>query len=533
MPDQIRNILQRIREWWSKFSTRQKALLISITAVVVAAAAILAVVATRPETYQLITCTSATEASQVQSLLEGENISYTQSEDGMTFTINKSDEAAASILLGTNSIPSTGFSISDVFDGSFSTTEADKEKKYQLYLENRFETQLATLDNVTSAQVNLSIPEDDGTIITMNQESYANVILKLEQEMDAETAAGIASYIATGLGNDNSDNVLIMDSAGNVLFSGGDSATSMGVANTQLSTRQKLENLVKSEIKDVVIGTAVYDNCEVGLNLVINFNENEIVDHHYYVDDGLSQGYLDSRSEYTEESSNGSGGTPGTDSNDDDTTYVVEDSATSSTTISDVTENYLPSERITTSKDTVGSIDYDNSSVSVVVTNYVMYNEDSLKADGTLDGTTFDEYIKNIQIEKGTVDQELYSAVANATGFSQDRITILAYDVPFFEYSNGGRSVADYLQIILALVVFLMLGFVVFRTFKKPKEEPEPEPELSVEDLLETTREKEDELEAIGYAEKSETRRLIEQFVDQQPEAVASLLRNWLNEDWG
>ena len=32
--------------------------------------------------------------------------------------------------------------------------------------------------------------------------------------------------------------------------------------------------------------------------------------------------------------------------------------------------------------------------------------------------------------------------------------------------------------------------------------------------------------------EKSEARVLIEKFVEEKPEAVASLLRNWLNEDW-
>lgn len=43
---------------------------------------------------------------------------------------------------------------------------------------------------------------------------------------------------------------------------------------------------------------------------------------------------------------------------------------------------------------------------------------------------------------------------------------------------------------------------------------------------------KEAELEDIGLNEKSETRILIEKFVDENPEAVAALLRNWLNDDW-
>ena len=536
MAERLQELISRIQEWWGKFTTRQKALIISIFAVVLVAIGITVYFATRPEYYTLATAQNAQEAATIKSLLDGDNIAYTQSDDGMTFTINKEDEATASILLGTNNIPSNGYSIADVFDGGFSTTEADKEKKYQLYLESRFEQQLASMDGVASAQVNLSIPADDGTILSLDKESYANVILKLDYEMPQETAAGIANWISTGLGNETSDNILIMDSAGNVLFSGGDSSSSLGIANSQLSTRQKLENIIKGQVKDVVIGTAVYDNCAVGLNLIVDFNEKEVVDHHYYVDEGQTQGYLDSRSEYTEESSSGSGGVPGTDTNDDDTTYVLEDNQQTSTAISDITENYLPSETITTTKDTVGTINYDDSSVTVVVTNYVMYNEDILRDNGTLGDQSFDEYTQGIQIAKTDVDQDLYSAVANATGISQENITILAYDVPFFEYASEGRTASDYLQIILAVIVFLMLGFIVLRTLRKNKvEEEEPEPELSVEKLLETTRseEEEDELDRIGYTEKSEARLLIEQFVDEQPEAVAAILRNWLNEDWG
>ena len=39
-------------------------------------------------------------------------------------------------------------------------------------------------------------------------------------------------------------------------------------------------------------------------------------------------------------------------------------------------------------------------------------------------------------------------------------------------------------------------------------------------------------LDDIEFSEKSETRRMIDKFVDENPEAVAQLLRNWLNEDW-
>ena len=63
------------------------------------------------------------------------------------------------------------------------------------------------------------------------------------------------------------------------------------------------------------------------------------------------------------------------------------------------------------------------------------------------------------------------------------------------------------------------------------EEEPKEE-ELSVDSLLEQTAENNEPLEDIGYNEKTETRLLIEKFVDENPEAAAQLLRNWLNQEW-
>lgn len=530
MQERIQGVIKKITEWWKKFSTKQKALLISIAAVVVVAIVILAVVMTRPTMVSLINCESAKEAGEVKELLESEQIPYETSSDGLSFQVNKEDEANASILLGSNDIPTEGYSIDSVFDGGFSATEADKTKKYQLYLEERFSEQLSQLSNVESASVSLSMPSDDGTIISKDEETYASVILTLDGEMDEDQAAGIAQYIATEVGNDTTDRVTIMDSDTNLLFSGGDSSSTAGTASSNLSYQTKVENLVKSNVKDVIMGTNVYDNVEVGLNLVLNFDKEKMVDHQYYVAEGQEQGYLDSRSAYESESTGGAAATPGTDANDD-TTYVMQDGEISSSTISDVTEDYSPNEKITETEGAVGDVEYDDSSITVVCSVNRVYNEDTLRDQGQLDDITFDEFAEqNSERQKIDVDEDLLPMVANATGIPQENISIVAYEVPYFQWSeDNGRTVSDYLQIALAVLIFALLGFVVFRSTRKEPEE-EIEPELSVETLLETT--KEAELEDIGLNEKSEIRILIEKFVDENPEAVASLLRNWLNEEW-
>ena len=535
MPEQIQNIINRILEWWRKFTRRQQILIVSITAVVIVSFVILGIVITRPTMIQLIACDSAAEAAQVKTILDDNSVEYETSQDGYTFYINSEDEANANILLGSNEIPTSGYSLDDVIDGSFSTTEADKQKRYQLYLESRFAEFIETLSMVDSASVTLNLPEEDGTLLAQQMPAYASIILDLNETMSEETAQSLAKYVATELGNDDTDNIVIMDTDGNMLFSGGEDETVTANASANLDIRDRVKESIATEVKDVISETNVYDNVEVGVNLNMSFDENGYVDYHYYVDEGQTQGYLDSYSGSSSTSTSGAGGVPGTDSNDDDTTYVTEDNSGTESSTEEFVYDYLPSETITTHNDEVGKIDYEESSISVACTTYAIYNQDKMEEDGTLDelGITFDEFVnQNSDRVQTEVPEDFTNLVANATGFSASNISIVAYEIPMFQYSSGSAfSLTDILQMVLALLIFAMLGFVVFRSLRTEEEEPVEE-ELTIDELIASTQE-EEELEDIGYVEKSEARLLIEKFVDEKPEAVASLLRNWLNEDWG
>ncbi|MBR1629005.1 MAG: hypothetical protein IJ679_07045 [Lachnospiraceae bacterium] len=174
MPERVQqtalSVWQRIHDFWLGLSRLQHILIISATAVVTIAVGILIFAMTRPHLIDIATAKDADEAKAIQDVLSGEGISYTVSKNGMTYTINEKDEAAASIALGTNGIPSKGYSISDVIDGSFSTTEADKKKRYQVYLEDKFAAQLETISGIKEAEVTLSLPDDDGTLIADTKE---------------------------------------------------------------------------------------------------------------------------------------------------------------------------------------------------------------------------------------------------------------------------------------------------------------------------------------------------------------------------
>ncbi len=535
MVERLKQIPAQLLEWWKKFNTKQKALSISIAAVVLIALVILWVVLSTPQMVILKECENTKEASEVKKLLDDNNIKYEVTSDGLVFSVEAEAEATATILLGENNITAYAYeweNLDNVFSGGFSATQADVNKRYQLYMENDLEEKLETIAAVDSAQVTLKVPEDDGTLISRNEESYAWVILDLNSELEESVAQGLGRAIATALGNETADCITILDSKGNTLFAGGESENSAGSANNNLEIKSKAETLVANQVRDVIMETNLYNSVSVAPNLDIEYKESNVTDRLVYPAQGQDKGLPTEDRKYDSSSIGGVAAAPGTDANDN-TTYVTEDDSYTESTISETETVYDNSERITNETITVGRPNYETSSLAVVTSTIHMYDEEIMRANGQLDGMSFDEFVEandeNIRLE---VDPDLVTMVSKATGIPEENISMVAYEVPMFKYADeDGRDIKDYLPIILAALIMIMLGYVVFRSTRK---EPgaELEPELSVESLLESTKEAQEELENIGFSEKSETRILIEKFVDENPEAAASLLRNWLNEEW-
>ncbi|MGN1147449.1 MAG: flagellar M-ring protein FliF, partial [Lachnospiraceae bacterium] len=221
---------------------------------------------------------------------------------------------------------------------------------------------------------------------------------------------------------------------------------------------------------------------------------------------------------------------PGTDSNNE-TTYQFQDGTDTESSSSQTLIDYLPNELISVENLPPGIINYEDSSLSLTAITYNTIKEEDAKNQGLLDGISWDEYkAANDGYTKLEVDPDFYSVVANATGIPEDSITILAYQVPQFIDKEGMKvNTTDILSVALIVIILALLAFVVIKSMAVKKEVSEEE-ELSVENLLQSTPEP--DVEDIEVETKSETRKMIEKFVDENPEAAANLLRNWLNEDW-
>ena len=532
MADKLKEIPSKILEWWNKFTTRQKSIIIGAAAVVIFAFAIIMYVMNKPQYVSLITCDTTAQASEIIDTLDSAGIAHKESNDGLKIEVESSKQSAANLALGSAGYMPDELKLSDYLGNSMSTTATDKERLYNSYLEKYITETIEAQSAVKSAKVHLSFPKDNGTLAAQKEEASAFIQLELDGTFTSANAAALAKCVAAWLRNDTTANITIMDTDSNLLFAGGDDYSSAGIANSMQELQNQAESMIANQVKKVLLGTKQYNDAAVTSHLDMDFADYEETLKEYYANSDRTEGMLSHEETYDSENTNDGGGVPGTTSNGEGgTTYVSPDSSNSSSTTSETSRDYLPNESIKNTVTPAGGINYTNSSISIAAITYREIHYEDVKRQGLLDGTTWEEYkSQNSADTKLTVDQDMYSLVANATGINENNITIIAYESPiFYDKESSPVTTQNVLSAIMLVLILGLLIFVVLHSMRT-RQAVQQEEEVSVENMLQSTPEA--ELEDIDVEAKSETRKMIEKFVDENPESAAALLRNWLNEDW-
>lgn len=526
----IKELWEKLVNWWTSFPARTKTLIVTLAVGVIVAFVILYAAITAPNFTLLQQCDSTKEASQVTAVLDEANIEYKISDDALQIKVPQKDLATAKLTLSASGIATTGLTIEDVLKPGLMVTEADKEKKYTVYLEDKLENYIEkSFPAIKAANVVISIPDNDGTLLSKKEEPFATVGLSYDGDFDEANAEFIAKAVATALHASNADHIIVMDFEANLLYSGDDMTSAVGNASSQLGVKADAESMMNAKVRNVL--ASELGDVKVATNLIIDFSTTEKTNHQYTPADGQSQGLLSEESNYTSDSAGGTAGPPGTDSNSE-TTYYYQDNDYTSSTIEEYYKKYLPNEYVEYTTIPAGSVVSGQSSCAVSSTKYIVVKEDDVKAQGLLDGVTWDEYkLANSEPIPIEIPEETINLVSNASGIPTSNITVVAHAENFFVDSEGlGIDIYDVLQIALIVIILVLLAVVVIKSMstEKPTEEAE---ELSVENLLQSNPES--VMDNIEVEESSETKKLIEKFVDENPEAAANLLRNWLNEEWG
>lgn len=533
MAEWFRQLPSKIVEFWKKYTVKQKTIFFSILAAVIVALIALVAFLNRTTYVALATFENTASTAQADSILTENSITHRVSNDGLRIEVSEDQISQARLLLGENGISSdvNQLDVNWLFDNGLTTTDSEKRLKNKIKAESDMGNAIASMDGIKKARVTINLPDNPNSIYASNQEASVSIMITTDGTFQREKAVqSISEYAKTCVGNEDTTNITIVDNQGNLLFSGASTATS---ASATLLIEQEVEEYYNSKLWNLMVNSGVYDEVSVSSNLSINISDKEIEDIKYYSNDEDDTGPKETHYYYAAKNIDGTGGVVGTDVNDEEITdYDLLDNANGESTLTLLKETYATSSTTTKTVEPVGQVDLASSSMAMYLVKYQIYNEEEMKKEGLLEGTTFAEFkAANSEPTEVRNNPDLLTLLSQATGMKENKIQIVERTVPvFYPKESSSVPVQSIISILLALLIGGMLLFVVFKGMK-PEEVVEVEPELSVEALLATTKENQT-LDDIEFSDKSASRMQIEKFVDENPEAVASLLRNWLNDDW-
>ena len=523
MQETIQQMSNQVTEKWNNLTKKQK-IEIGIGAVALIITIVVISFLMQPKYKVLFSENMESKTiAEVANILTENSVKYHVINNSTNIEVVENQYQEALMYTASSGVMESGMTLEELLNNDMTTTPDELNVKNKEYLKNSLEKTLVNIDGVQEARVELVVPEQKNAYLQSQAESSASVFLTLSKQLTSQQCEGIASYVALGVQNLSKKNIVIIDSTGTTLYSGTEEI------GTSLGKQQELKASAENEVKQKVVTLIgnMYDDVRISPNLILNFDEYQETNENY-----SSQGddpVIAQENESKSTSTNGNtGNIPGTDTNGGDAvTYQAEDASASESKESQKETTYAPNRQNTIYKKNAGDVDLDKSSLAVNLINNKIYKEEEM----TLAGETWSEFKEENKGQKAlAVDEAVVSSIRSATGI--ENVVVNAYENPIF--LDQEEYVVDYRDWIpyMLIIAVLMLVTFVFMKFRKQEDVVEVEPELEVEEMLKAAK-AQVELDEIEVKESLETKRQIDKFVDEKPEAVANLLRNWLtDEDW-
>lgn len=530
MQERLKELPKKFLEYWNKWTSRQKTIIISVLSAVLILIAIVVLLLGRTKYVELYKYPETRTASQVVSYLKESNIATKLSSDNQTVMVDEKRYSEAIMAVATSELGESSFGIDGLLDTSITTTNGERLIRQHLYLKEDLLSAVLVTTGVVDAKISYIPKDTSNRILTASKEIPASIMLVTNSEFRKSSAEAIAKYVAYALGNTNTDVIKIVNQRGEVLFDGPEAdSEEIDITDKQATMEYFRDSYIESVTGALLMNG--FTKVDVSPFLDISFDKVERLFTEYLPLEGEDRGVLTHYKEASSSGTNGIGDIPGTDSNDE-VDYMLTEGGTGEYSTYQEEDYYEPSVCVTNTVYDTGTLSAENSTIAVTAVRVIPRTQEELEILGLLENTTFEEYkLQHSDLIQRGNDEPLVEIIAMATGIPVENIRLITYDLyEFTPKQEIQRNWTFYLQILLAVLLVAFLIFVVFRGMA-PVEVTELEPELSIETLLATTKENQS-LEDVEFSEQSETRKMIEKFFDENPEAVAQLLRNWLNADW-
>jgi flagellar M-ring protein FliF len=546
MPERVNEFVQPLRDRWSAFDQAQKIRIAAAALVVIVALAIVVFLTTRTTYAVAARDLSDVDARQAATVLDENGIRNRLTPDGLgtAVEVDQSRRHEARVLIETMGlVADRNFTYEDALDFSgIGATEMVTRQNLQRARQNDLETALRAMDAVLWATVELNLPDENRWFVPSTNVATASIIVSTTRRLTANEGSSIARFISRSVRGLEMENIVVLDTEYNVLFSGDELED---------------DDSPLSDLMDLMVEERVRVTTSVRGMFIHNYDEVSVVPNLYYSPEFAEGEQVTFEAPIAEME----GGLPLSENILRATARGQQIAAEPGLMPNAATiPSYpfaIPSEMHATQdeqqryfalnqfrrtwREIPSSYDRDLSTITVTLINRVEHRQETLaqRNGGSFDEHDWLDFQNETRHAPANITQEHLDAyarmISGATGIPLEHIQVFAWDTPVFvPQVQNDPNIGQFIMFGILALLLGLLAFSMIRSRTREEDVDEIEPELSVEGLLASTQMEEeleeDQLETISYADGIEAKHKLDTFIDEKPEAAASLLRHWLNE---
>jgi flagellar M-ring protein FliF len=511
MGELFQNLRKQAIELFQKLSTTQKLVGGGLIFVLVVAVGLLMFVNSQTKYSVLERGVSVQKAGEITAKLDELQIKWKMDNNSTTVLVDESKIDKARMDLTVSGVTNgDGITWDEALSKmSITMTSEEKNRLFLLAQQNALERAIKTLNGVEDAIINLYITAPSAFLNPDTDVAKASVILTLKSGivLTDEQVNGIVMIMSNAVQGLEPARITITDQSGKQL-NRAENDPGAFATNRQEEVRIQIEERMNRNLNDFLATIYGEDNVRVRTHVTLDFDRQSQESIAFSPPiEGASDGLVRSMTSLKEKVANtGSGGAPGTDSNTD-TAYAETGTGDSSYQKASETLNYELNQVKTVIEKAEGQIK--NLTIAVII------NKSAL-----VDTTLSDEH-----------KLEIMNLVTGASGIGDPRkIQVSALDfkisdlIPVVPTTAGILGVPYWLIFVIlgVMVVTGVISFIIIRFNKKTKLQ-EAQADIAERESFEEIN--------TDFQNKSSPKYQIEKFIDAKPEAVAQLLRSWLNED--
>lgn len=521
--------LSKILDYFKKMDKKKRTSLIVLVSLVIAVAIIVSVILNQKTYTVLYSGMESQDASTVLSTLKDMGVDA-KAQGNDTILVVSSDVDTLRLELASEGYPSSGLNY-DIYQNASGLGVTDSEKKvyYQYQLQENLRKTIMQMDSIKDAVVNIDLGEDSSYVLSNNNKvPTASIMLKLDgnKKLDSGEVKAIVELVSKSVSGLDTKNVKIVDSHMNLYTTGGENEDETANADTHMAMQNNVQSQLQQQVVNLLTPIFGEKNVLAQVNVVLDFDKKVSQSVEYSQPAGNPNGIATSMKELVEAISNDSKNS-GNTSNTSAPQYVSPVSSDPNAVYNNISRevNYQVNQTTTQVESAQGQIKDITVSIVLNSANVDNYSNEVKDLVATAIGANKDK----ITVEMLPFAQRDTSAVSDNTSVSFDSQQKVLNNM------QSQQTIRTFIFAFGALIVMIFI-FAIIKTLRRKPEVAVSEgfEYIADEEIIPTPLEKESTVyskDDIKIGNKEENLNVLKDYASENPESVANLLRNWLNEE--